>query len=116
MQFNESVTAAMGALGALFATTAHAENLTFSIVNDSNYIISSFQANEGNGWSNNWLRGELRAGQKIGMKFLHDGPCDIQVRVGWRTTDGGQQISKPWNIDICDAHTVYFDGNKVTYD
>lgn len=50
------------------------------------------------------------------MKFFRDGPCEVQVRVGWRTTDGGQTIGKPWNIDICDANTVYFHGNEVTYD
>lgn len=93
-----------------------AGELTFNIMNDSNYIISSFQVNEGDGWSKNWLRGEVRAGQKVGMKFFRDGPCEVQVRVGWRTTDGGQTIGKPWNIDICDANTVYFHGNEVTYD
>ena len=109
-------------LGAAFllvgiqGVSAHAGELKFNIMNDSDYIISSFQVNEGNGWSNNWLRGEVRAGQKIGMRFFRDGPCEVQVRVGWRTTDGGQTIGKPWNIDICDANTVYFHGNEVTYD
>jgi len=93
------------------------DNLKFTIHNDSDYIIASFQTNEGHGWSNNWLKGdEVHAGDSTALKFLRDGPCKIQVRVGWRTKDGGQEVSDPWNIDICDAKNVYFDGHKVTYD
>ncbi|PSC06655.1 hypothetical protein SLNSH_02280 [Alsobacter soli] len=101
---------------ALPSVTAQADNLSFTIKNTSKYIISSFQTNEGHGWSKNWLRGEVGAGQSRSLEFLRDGPCDIEVRVGWRTTDGGQVIGDAWNIDICDAQTVYFDGRKVTYE
>ena len=96
---------------------AGGKNYSFTIVNKSNYIISAFQVNEGDGWSNNALGGDqIGAGQSGGIEFLHDGPCQIEVRVSWRTTDGGQEVGEPWNIDICDAKNVYFDGNKVTYD
>lgn len=108
--------AALVGLVTLASSSAFAESLKFKIVNDSDYIISSFQSNEGDGWSKNWLRGDVDGGKSVGMQFLRDGPCDVQVRVGWRTTDGGQEKGDPWNINICDAHTVYFDGHKVTYD
>ncbi len=95
---------------------AYADNYSFTIVNNSDYIISSFQINEGDGWSNNALDGSVHAGKSVGIEFLHDGPCKIMVRVGWRTTDGGQEVGDPWKIDICEAKHVYFDGNQVTYD
>ena len=50
------------------------------------------------------------------MEFTRDGPCQITFRVGWLTTDGTETLGDPWNIDICDAHNVYFDDNKATYD
>ena len=50
------------------------------------------------------------------MQFTHDGPCDINFRVGWLTTSGGEEIGEPWQIDICNAHNVYFSDSKVTYD
>ena len=108
--------AAVAAIGALACSSAFADNLKFKISNESKYIISSFQTNEGKGWSKNWLDGDVDAGETMDMQFLKDGPCAIQVRVGWRTEDGGQEVGEPWNIDICKAHTVYFDGDKVTYD
>ena len=93
------------------------ENLEFNIKNTSDYIISAFQSNEGSGWSKNWLDGDqVDAGETQALHFLNDGPCDVQGRVSWRTTDGGQEVGDPWNIDICKAHTVYFDGKQVTYD
>ena len=65
----------------------------------------------------NWLGGnEVGPGEAMTLEFVKDGPCDIEVRVGWRTTDGGQEMGEPWQINICDAHTVYFDGEQVTYD
>jgi len=104
---------------ALSAGMAHAEdtNYSFNIKNDSNYIISAFQTNDGDGWSTNWLNGDqVGAGETQALQFTQDGPCEIQVKVSWRTTDGGQTEGEPWNIDICKAHTVYFDGEKVTFD
>lgn len=102
---------------AVFSTQAIAENLKFDIENSSDYTISSFQSNEGDGWSDNWLGGnEVGPGEAMTLEFVKDGPCDIEVRVGWRTTDGGQEMGEPWQINICDAHTVYFDGEQVTYD
>ena len=107
---------ALLAAGISASFIAHAENYKFTIHNSSPYVISSFQANEGDGWSANWLDGlQVDSGQSIPLQFLRDGPCDIQVRVGWRTTDGGQQVGEPWNIDICKAENVYFDGENVTY-
>jgi len=50
------------------------------------------------------------------MEFTRDGPCQITFRVGWLTTDGNETLGDPWNIDICDAHNVYFDDSKATYD
>lgn len=104
------------AMATLASASAYAGQLKFKIENSSNYIISSFQTNEGSGWSKNWLSGEIHGGEATNMKFFEDGPCQVQVRVGWRTTDGGQEVGEPWNIDICDAKVVYFDGNKVTYE
>jgi hypothetical protein len=105
------------AVGLSAPAMVRAGNLTFTIHNNSSYVISSFQANEGSGWSNNWLDGlQVESGQAVPLEFLRDGPCDIQVRVGWRTTDGGQQIGEAWNIDICKAQNVYFDGDNVTFD
>ena len=104
------------AIGALLSSSAFADNLKFKIKNESKYIISSFQTNEGKGWSKNWLDGDVDAGEALDMEFLQDGPCAIQVRVSWRTNDGGEEVGDPWNIDICKAHTVYFDGNKVSFD
>ena len=111
----------MGALAlaaTVFSVQAYAgENVAFKIHNQSKYIISAFQTNDGDGWSNNWLDGDqVGAGEAVDLKFVQDGPCKIQLRVAWRTTDGGQQVGDPWDIDICDAKDVYFDGKKVTYE
>ncbi|GGH11320.1 hypothetical protein GCM10007036_08280 [Alsobacter metallidurans] len=110
------VIAAAAALATLPGLPASAKSLTFTVKNTSKYIISSFQSNEGNGWSKNWIRSDIGSGQSRALEFLQDGPCEIEVRVGWRTTDGGQQVGDAWEIDICEAHTVYFDGRKVTFD
>lgn len=102
---------------AMSAGASQAENYSFNIKNTSSYIISAFQSNEGDGWSKNWLDGDqVGAGETQPLQFNQDGPCEVQIKVSWRTTDGGQTEGEPWNIDICKAKTVYFDGEKVTYD
>ena len=88
----------------------------FDIHNQSNYIITGFYTNEGDGWSANWLHEQISAGESAAMAFTRDGPCEITFRVGWLTTDGQETLGDPWNIDICDAHNVYFDDDKATYD
>ena len=40
----------------------------------------------------------------------------MQFRVGWLTTSNDETMGEPWNIDICEAHNVYFDDNKASYD
>jgi hypothetical protein len=113
-------------IGLLFAAVAFfggvkayaGDNVSFKVHNSSKFIISAFQTNEGHGWSNNWLNGDqIDAGESTVLEFLHDGPCKIQLRVSWRTTDGGQEVGDPWNIDICKAQNVYIDNRgDVTYD
>ena len=88
----------------------------FTIHNQSDYIITGFYTDEGDGWSDNWLKEQVGAGESAGMEFLHDGPCDINFRVGWLTTSGGETLGDPWHIDICNAKNVYFSADKVTYD
>jgi hypothetical protein len=88
----------------------------FAIHNQSNYIITGFYTDEGDGWSANWLREQIGAGDSAEMQFTRDGPCDINFRVGWLTTSGGEEMGEPWQIDICNAHNVYFSDSKVTYD
>jgi hypothetical protein len=93
------------------------ENVSFTIHNQSDYIISAFETNDGDGWSTNWISGsELQGGSSQPLEFTQDGPCKIKLRVSWRTTDGGQQVGEPWNIGICEAKDVYFDGRQVTYE
>ena len=114
----------IGMLGLAIATVAvlvgvranAGENVSFKIHNESDYIISAFQTNDGDGWSSNWLNGStVGAGAAEDLEFTQDGPCEIKLRVSWRTTDGGQEVGDPWDIDICKAKDVYFDGKKVTY-
>lgn len=57
----------------------------------------------------------MHAGDSAKLRFFYDGPCKIRIRVGWETKRGGEQLGEPWNIDICDATDVYFDGERVTY-
>jgi len=88
----------------------------FMIHNQSNYIIVGFYTNEGDGWSSNWLEEQVSAGESAEMQFTHQGPCQVQFRVGWLTTNNDETVGEPWNIDICEAHNVYFDDNKASYD
>ncbi|HSY85147.1 MAG TPA: hypothetical protein VLA85_01150 [Verrucomicrobiae bacterium] len=88
----------------------------FTIHNQSNYIIVGFYTNEGDGWSSNWLQEQVTAGDSALMEFTHQGPCQVTFRVGWLTTTNEEQLGEPWNIDICDAHNVYFDDDKASYD
>lgn len=88
----------------------------FTIHNQSDYIITGFYTDEGDGWSANWLKEQVSGGDSADMEFLHDGPCDINFRVGWLTTSGGETLGDPWHIDICNAKNVYFSAEKVTYD
>jgi len=88
----------------------------FMIHNQSNYIIVGFYTNEGDGWSSNWLEEQVSAGESAEMQFTHQGPCQVQFRVGWLTTSNDETVGEPWNIDICEAHNVYFDDNKASYD
>jgi hypothetical protein len=110
--------AAIVALSLFAGANAQAgNNVKFTIHNSSDYIISAFQTNDGDGWSTNWLGGDtVGAGENAPLEFTADGPCKIELRVSWRTTDGGQEVGEPWNIDICKATNVYFDGKKVTYE
>src|SRR5438105_4871879 len=90
---------AMALAATVFGASAYAgNNVSFTIHNTSGYIISSFQTNDGDGWSTNWLGGDqVGAGESAPLEFTADGPCKIQLRVSWRTTDGGQEVGDPWN-------------------
>lgn len=101
----------------LIAGGANAASFSFKLVNSSKYYISSFEVNEGKGWGKSPLDESLKPGESTTIRFLHDGPCKIRMRVWWELDDGEhEEVSEPWNIDICDAHHVYFDGKEVTYD
>ena len=111
-----------GAL-ALATTAAHpgtgAEGYFTIYNNTDNNIIVGFYTNDGSGWSDNWLGGDvaIEPGDGTEVEFIADtGQCEQTFAVGWLTNDGGETVDDPIDIDICDASNVYLDDNEIYYD
>lgn len=109
-------TAISAALALLIsAPAANAAGMNFDIENSSDYIITGFYTGEDGQWSANWMNFKLDGGESAAMAFNHDGPCEIEFYVTWEAEDGSSIKGDETSIDICDANTVYFDGQEATY-
>lgn len=89
----------------------------FNVYNNTgSNVVVGFYTNDGSGWSDNWLGDDIEPGQGTKVQFIADtGNCDQIFSVGWLTSDGGETIDEPINIDICDASNVYLDDNEIYY-
>ncbi len=90
----------------------------FTIHNDTvRNTVVGFYTNEGSGWSDNWLDGQLGPNEEADMAFTAmTGPCEQTLQVGWLGEDGSEVLDDPIDINICDASNVYLGDNEVTYD
>lgn len=108
---------ALVSTGALAGTGAEGY---FTIYNNTdNNVVFGFYTNDGSGWSDNWLGGDvaIEPGEGTKVEFIADsGNCDQTFAVGWLTNDRGETVDDPISIDICDASNVYLDDNEIYYD
>lgn len=91
----------------------------FSVHNntESNTVVG-FYTDDGSGWSKNWIEGgKITPGYVVEVEFTADtGNCQQTLNVGWLSSDGGEVMDDPIDIDICDASNVYLDDNEIYYD
>lgn len=91
----------------------------FTVYNNTdNNIVVGFYTNDGSGWSDNWIDGaQITPGEGGEVEFIADtGSCAQTFAVGWLSSDGGEVVDEPIDIDICDASNVYLDDNEIYYD
>ena len=100
----------------LAPSAGFAAGMNFKIQNDSGFIIDGFYTGEDGEWSANWMNFKLNAGETADMAFNHDGACDISFYVSWEAEDGSSIKGDETTINICEANTIYFDGQNATYD
>jgi hypothetical protein len=81
--------------------------------NDSDYVIVSFQATIGSGWSNNWLRGTaLGPGESAAMEATdYNGPCNVRFRV--RSNDG---FVHDYMGNFCHISNLYIHNSDASWD
>lgn len=86
--------------------------------NTEQNVLVGFYTNDGSGWSANWIDGsEVAPDQVLTAEFAADtGNCDQTLQVGWLSSDGGEVLDEPININICEASNVYLDDNEIYYD
>jgi hypothetical protein len=90
----------------------------FTIHNDTEKnTVVGFYTNGGDGWSNNWLNGQMAPGVTATANFTADtGPCEQTFRVGWLGEDGSEVMDDEISINICEASNVYLGDNEITFD
>ena len=101
-------------------TQALAGAYGFGFVNRSSFTISVFQVRNRASWGENLISSnpdESVAPNASGnLGFLHDGPCKVQIRFGWRAAGGDPKYSSAIDLDACEVNHIYFDGAKFTQD
>ena len=82
------------------AGSAVAQSRDFIVTNDSDYAVTSFQTGENQGWSKDWIPGDIIApGEKFAMNFTApDGACLLPTLV---TFDDGSTFDV--DVDYCVA-------------
>jgi hypothetical protein len=89
----------------------------FTIYNDtSNNIVIGFYTNGGDGWSSNWLSGDLGPDEEANASFYADESCEQLFQVGWLGENDSEVLDDPISIDICDASNIHLDDNEIYYD
>lgn len=90
----------------------------FAIHNDTdNNVLTGFYTNDGSGWSDNWLGGELDPGEVASAQFSDEtGSCEQIFQAGWLDQDGGEVLDDPIDINICEASNVYLGDNEIYFD
>ncbi len=108
--------AAAFAVALSVSTPAFAAGMTFTIHNQSDYIINGFFIADGGDVGPNWMDFELNGDESADMAFSYDGPCEIEFVLGWLGEDGSTLLGDNTSIDICEASNIYFDGSQAYYD
>ena len=91
----------------------------FTIFNDTNNnILVGFYTNDGSGWSDNWLSDDVPPGASVSAEFYADsGACEQVFQAGWLGSDEETEVlDDPFDIDICEASSVYLGDNDITFD
>ena len=85
----------------------------FMLHNDSDYVIVSFQATIGGGWSDNWMRRDvLRPGESAAMEAInYTGPCNVRFRV--RSNDN---FVHEYNGNFCKISNLYIHNEDASWD
>lgn len=90
----------------------------FTIYNSTNNnIVVGFYTNDGDGWSDNWLSGDLNPGEQAAAAFFAEtGACEQAFQVGWLGEGGEEVMDEPIAIDICEASNIYLEDNEIYFD
>lgn len=86
----------------------------FTLYNKTDYKLSSFTTNEGDGWSSNWFsQGTVvEPGDSITMKFNNaEGPCSVSFKIKAEDAEG----ELFYKADFCKATKIYVYNDKVTW-
>ncbi|BCW86985.1 hypothetical protein sos41_01110 [Alphaproteobacteria bacterium SO-S41] len=80
--------------------SALAQSRDFVVTNESDYAVTSFQTGESQGWSKDWIPGDIIApGEKFAMNFtMREGACVLPTLV---TFDDGSTFDV--DVDYCVA-------------
>lgn len=76
------------------------------------WTITSFQTFQEGGWSRNWLRGRIGAGESANMDWNSNaGDCTVRFRVTW--ADYG---SEEFRADFCKLRNLYMLNDGFRWD
>ncbi|WP_420409560.1 hypothetical protein [Hoeflea sp.] len=112
-----ALTALLTLTGTVLAQGTGQEGI-FAIHNDTEAnVLTGFYTNDGSGWSDNWLDGDLDPGEVATAEFSDEtGYCEQTFQAGWLDQDGGEVLDDPIDIDICEASNVYIGDNEIFFD
>jgi hypothetical protein len=116
--FSAAASAALVALGGNAFAQGTGQEGVFAIHNDTDSnVLVGFYTNDGSGWSDNWLNGDLEPGEVASAQFTDEtGYCEQTFQAGWLDQNGGEVLDDPIDINICEASNVYLGDNEIYFD